>query len=167
RISAEIELINRELFNKKAVQTIERISVTRRNIILLNTIFKPQLRLFHKFESGEIKGYSPETMEMEDYWGNILDSYQKMWDMVEDNGELIEGLAKTFDSLQTNRTNEIVKIMTFISTLFLPLTFLTGLYGMNVDLPFMEKEWIFGGILLVMICFAFGFIYFSKKQRWL
>ena len=121
RVGATIETINRELFNKRADITIERISITRRNIILLNTIFKPQLRLFHKFESGDIRGFSKDGDFMEDYWGNILDYYQKMWDMVEDNGELIEGLSKTFDSMQTNRINEVMKIMTFISTLFLPL----------------------------------------------
>ena len=47
KLGIEVELINRDLFDKKAEKTIERISLTRRNIILLNTIFKPQLRLFH------------------------------------------------------------------------------------------------------------------------
>lgn len=167
RLTADIESINRELFSKKAVQTIEKISVTRRNLILLNTIFKPQLRLFHKFESGEIKGFSPETMEMEDYWGNILDYYQKMWDIVEDSGEIIEGLSKTFDSLQTNRINEIMKIMTFISTLFLPLTFITGVYGMNVQLPLMEHPFLFWGISLIMLTFVGGFIYYAKRKGWM
>ncbi len=166
RIGAEVELINRELFSKKAEQTIERISVTRRNIILLNTIFKPQLRLFHKFESGDIKGFSG-LEEMEDYWGNILDYYQKIWDMIEDNGELIDGLSTTFDSLQTNRINEIMKVMTFISTFFLPLTFLTGLYGMNVVLPLAENTNAFIILIAVMSLFAFIFIMYFKRKKWM
>lgn len=167
RIGAEVELINRDLFSKKAVQTIERISTARRNIIQLNTIFKPQLRLFHKFESGDIKGYSKDGDFMEDYWGNILDYYQKMWDMVEDNAELIEGLSKTFDSLQTNKTNEIMRIMTIISTLFLPLTFITGMYGMNVVLPFAEHPFTFSGIVAFMLAFVAAFIFYLKKKHWL
>jgi magnesium transporter len=167
RIGGQIEEINRDLFSKKAVGTIENISITRKNIILLNTIFKPQLRMFHKFESGDIKGFTKDRDFMDDYWGNILDYYQKMWDMVEDNAELIEGLSKTFDSLQTNRINEVMKIMTFISTLFLPLTFLTGVYGMNVTLPFMNERFIFWGIVIVMCVFVLGFFYFAKKRRWL
>lgn len=166
RIGAEVELINRELFGRKAEQTIERISMTRRNIILLNTIFKPQLRLFHKFESGEIKGFSNHE-EMEDYWGNILDYYQKMWDMVEDNGEIIEGLSTTFDSLQTNRTNEIIKVMTFISTFFLPLTFITGVYGMNVELPLCHHPWAFYMIAAIMLTFATIFIFYFRRKRWM
>lgn len=162
-----IESINRELFNKRAVVTIERISVARRNIILLNTIFKPQLRLFHKIESGAIKGFSENEDFMENYWGDLVDSYQKIWDMVEDNAELIEGLAKTFDSMQTNRINEVMKIMTFISTLFLPLTFITGVYGMNMPLPFVENNSTFWIIMGIMFIFVIFFIIYAKRRRWM
>lgn len=58
-----------------------------------------------------------------------------MWDMVDDYGELVAGLSNTFDSLQTNKTNEIMRMLTIISTIVLPLTFISGLYGMNVELP--------------------------------
>jgi magnesium transporter len=75
KVGLDLELINRELFGNKQVKIIERISVTRKNIILTNTIFKPQLRMFHKFETGQVSGYADN---MEDYWGNILDYYQKM-----------------------------------------------------------------------------------------
>ncbi len=167
RVGAHIESINRELFNKRADLTIERLSITRRNIILLNTIFKPQLRLFQKIESGAIKGFSENSDFMEDYWGNIVDYYQKMWDMVEDNAELIEGLSKTFDSLQTNKTNEIMRIMTLISTIFLPLTFITGVYGMNVELPLMDRSYIFWCIVALMVVFSIFFIYFAKKRHWM
>lgn len=167
RVGVNIESINRDLFNKRADITIERLSMTRRNIILLNTIFKPQLRLFQKFESGTIKGFSENSDFMEDYWGNIVDYYQKMWDMVEDNGELIEGLSKTFDSMQTNRINEVMKIMTLISTIFLPLTFITGVYGMNVELPFMNRSHFFWCIVGFMALVAVFFIFFAKKRRWM
>ncbi len=164
KVGAIVELINRQLFEKKAQKTIELISITRKNIILLNTILKPQLRLFHKFESGEIKGYADN---MEDYWGNILDYYQKMWDMTEDYQELIEGLSKTFDSLQTNKTNEIMKLLTMISSVLLPLTFVTGLYGMNLNLPFSghpDAFWIIIGFTIVIALLMLGFF---RKKDWI
>lgn len=164
RLGTELEAINRDLFSKKSEQTIERVSVFRKNIIQLNTMFKPQLRLFHMFESGDIKGY---VEDMEDYWGNLLDFYQKMWDMVDDYGELVAGLSSTFDSLQANRTNEIMRVLTIISTIVLPLTFFTGLYGMNVQLPGADKSWAFW--LLIGICIAtvaFLLIVF-KRKRWM
>jgi magnesium transporter len=68
RLGSEIDIINRELFTTKSEKIIEQISRFRKNIIHINTIFRPQLRLFHKFESGEVKGFAED---MEDYWGNI------------------------------------------------------------------------------------------------
>lgn len=164
KLGIEVELINRDLFNKKAEKTIERISLTRRNIILLNTIFKPQLRLFHKFESGEIDGYAEN---MEEYWGNILDYYQKMWDMIEDYQELVEGLSKTFDSMQTNRSNEIMKLLTLVSSILLPLTFIASLYGMNVGLPFQNNPLSFWFVMFSMVAIAVGMISYFKRRNWM
>ncbi|NOU45834.1 MAG: magnesium transporter CorA family protein [Bacteroidales bacterium] len=164
KVGLDLELINRELFGTKQVKIIERISVTRKNIILTNTIFKPQLRMFHKFETGQVSGYADN---MEDYWGNILDYYQKMWDMTEDYEELIEGLSKTFDSMQTNKTNEIMKILTLISSIILPLTFITSLYGMNVFLPLAESATAFWILLLGMTVLSVGMIIYFKKRRWM
>jgi magnesium transporter len=164
RIGNEVERISTELFSKKAERVIESISVTRKNIILLDTIFKPQLRLFHKFEGGDIKGFAEN---MEEYWGNILDYLQKCWDMIEDYKELIQGLSTTFDSMQANRTNEIVKILTFFSSILLPLTFITGLYGMNVRLPLGDSPQAFLiilGILLIIILVLLGYF---RSRKWL
>ena len=129
----------------------------------MNTSFKPQLKVFHKFESGGIKGYEEN---MEEYWGNILDQYQKMFDLVEDYGELIEGLSKTFDSLQSNRANEIMKTFTFISTLMLPLTLISGIYGMNVHLPGMSSPYAFVYIIVGMFVVGMGFYLYFKRKGW-
>ncbi|PKP03342.1 MAG: hypothetical protein CVU11_08815 [Bacteroidetes bacterium HGW-Bacteroidetes-6] len=164
RIDHEIEVINKEMFSRKAEKSIEKISITRKNIILLNTTFKPQLRLFHKFESGEVEGF---VENMEEYWGNILDYYQKIWDLIEDDGELIEGLSKTFDSMQANRTNEIMKMLTFISTTLLPLTFLTGLYGMNVNLPFGNHPYAFFMIVGLMVFIMVFLLWYFRRRKWM
>ena len=164
RISNEVDQINYGLFNDKSQKIIEKVSITRKNIIQLDTSFRPQLRLFHKFESGEIKGYAED---MEEYWGNILDYYQKSWDMIEDNKELIEGLAKTFDSLQTNRINEIMKVLTLISTVMLPMTFIASLYGMNIGLPLQNRPEAFIILSVVMLIIVVVFLVFFVKKKWL
>jgi len=164
KIGDDVDAINRSLLDIKSERIIERISVIRKNIILLNTMFKPQLPLFAKFESGQIDGFAEN---MEDYWGNILDYYKQMWDMTEDYAELIEGLSRTFDSLQANRTNEIMKILTLISSILLPLTFLTGLYGMNLNLPLQDDPKSFWIVIGVMIFIALSMFVYFKKKRWL
>jgi len=164
RLGLELDRINEDLFSKRAQKTILQISITRKNIILINTIFKPQLPLFHKFESGQIAGFAEN---MEDYWGNILDYNQKMWDMAEDYQELIEGLSKTFDSLQTNRINEIMKILTFFSAIMLPLTVITGFYGMNVGLPLQNDPRSYIVIIGFMMLVAVMMLFYFKRRKWL
>ena len=82
-----------------------------------------------------------------------------------DYEELIEGLSMTFDSMQTNKTNETMKILTLVSTIILPLTFITGLYGMNVTLPLQEYPWVFWALMAFMTVVAAGFyVYFRHKK---
>jgi magnesium transporter len=164
RLGNEIDLISRDLFSRKTEKIIKQISLFRKNIIHVNTIFRPQLRLFHKFESGEVKGFAED---MEDYWGNILDFYQKMWDMIEDYGELVIGLNRTFDSLQANKTNEIMRVLTIISTIVLPLTFITGLYGMNVYLPMAEHPAAFWMLLGACFLIVFALLFLFRHKRWM
>mgnify|MGYP001277119521 FL=1 len=164
RLGLELDRINEDLFSIRAQKTIMQISITRKNIILVNTIFKPQLPLFHKFESGQIAGYAEN---MEEYWGNILDYNQKMWDMAEDYQELIEGLSKTFDSLQGNRSNEIMKTLTFFSAILLPLTFITGLYGMNIGLPLQSDPRSFGIVMGIMVLVVVTMLFYFKRRKWL
>lgn len=165
RVGAEVDLINYDIFNRRARSIIEQISVTRRNTILLNTTFKPQLRVLHMFEGGAIKGFvDPELIDMEDYWGNILDQYQKMFDSIEDYGELIEGLSQTFDSLLTNRTNDIMRVLTYFSTIMLPLTVVASLFGMNVDFPFITSTSAFWVIVGVMVAMIVALVVFFRKM---
>lgn len=164
KIGDDVDAINRSLFDIRAQQTIERISVIRKNIISLNTMFKPQLPLFARFESKQIEGYANN---MEDYWSNILDYYKQMWDLTEDYAELIEGLSQTFDSMQANRTNEIIKTLTLISSVLLPLTFLTGLYGMNVNLPLQNDPRSFWIVVSAMMIIVIGMYTFFKRKRWM
>ena len=164
RMGTELDVINRELFSSKSEKIIEQISRFRKNIIQLNTMFKPQLRLFKLFESGDIRGFADD---MEEYWGNILDFYQKMWDMIDDYGELVDGLSSTFDSLQTNKTNEIMRMLTIISTIVLPLTFISGLYGMNVGLPFADSPYAFLIVMGICVFILVVLVIFFMKKHWL
>jgi len=163
-VDKSVDTCGKELFSKKPEKTIEKISITRKNVILLNTILKPQMSLFNKLQSGAIKGFADN---MEDYWGNIMDSYQRAWDIIEDDRELIIGYSKTFDSLQVNKTHEIMKILTLVASIFLPLTFIATVFGLMIKLPvreYMQSNLIISGILLGIALFVV--IYF-KIRKWM
>jgi magnesium transporter len=163
-VDKSVDVCGKELFSRKPEKTIEKISITRKNVILLNTILKPQMTLFNKLQGGVIKGFADN---MEDYWGNIMDSYQRAWDIIEDDRELIIGYSKTFDSLQVNKTYEIMKTMTLVASIFLPLTFAALLFGLIIRLPIKEyigPSLITSGIMLGITIFVL--IYF-RIRRWM
>ena len=164
KVDKSVENCGKSLFRKNAEKTIERISITRKNIILLNTIIKPQLLLFNKLQSGTIKGFAEN---MEDYWGNIFDFYQKVYDNLEDNAELIKGYSMTFDSLQVNKTNEVMKILTLVSSILLPLTFLASLYGMNIRLPIQDHPSSFIIIAIIMLGIAITMLIYFRIRKWM
>ena len=164
KIDEDVDECGNALFNKHPEKTIEKISITRKNVILLNTMFRPQMLVFSKLQSGAIKGF---TDNMEDYWGNIHDYYQKIWDMVEDEGELIKGYSTTFDSLQVNKTNQVIKILTLISSILLPMTFITSMYGMNIKLPIQDHPYSFFFVAGSMLCIAILMISYFRFRRWM
>ncbi|HTX87614.1 MAG TPA: magnesium transporter CorA family protein [Bacteroidales bacterium] len=164
KINKNVEACGKLLFSRHAEKTIEKFSVTRKNVILLNTMFKPQLALFNKLQIGAVKGFAEN---MEEYWGNILDAYQRVWDIVEDAGELIKGYSMTFDSLQVNKTNEVIKILTLVSSILLPLTFIASMYGMNIDLPIQHNPRSFIILCAVMVAIAIGMVIYFKIRKWM
>jgi magnesium transporter len=163
-IDQDVDQCGKALFGKNAESTLVKISVTRKNLILLNTMFKPQMDLFTKLKSGSIRGFDGD---MQDYWSNIMDYFQKLWDVVEDDGELIRGYSMTFDSLQVNRTNEVIKILTLISSVLLPLTFIASLYGMNIKLPIQDHPFSFFFVAGGMIIIAILMVIFFKMKKWM
>lgn len=164
QVDKNVDDCGKAIFGKKAEPLIEKISKTRKNVILLNTMFKPQIVLFNKLQSGAIKGFADD---MEDYWGSIMDSYQKIWDMVEDDEELIKGYSMTFDSLQVNKTNEVMKILTLVSSILLPLTFIASLYGMNIKLPVQDHPFSFYIVSGSMALLALLMVIFFKIKKWM
>ena len=73
----------------------------------------------------------------------------------------------TFDSLQVNKTNEVMKILTLVSSILLPLTFLASLYGMNIRLPFQDHEFSFAIVAGSMVGLAILMVIYFKIRKWM
>jgi Mg2+ and Co2+ transporter CorA len=77
---------------------------------------------------------------------------------------LVEGLSSTFDSLQTNRTNDIMRLLTIFNAVLLPLTVVTGLFGMNIDFPFITNVTAFWCVIGAMVIITFTLILVFNRQ---
>ncbi|MFA6512383.1 MAG: magnesium/cobalt transporter CorA [Patescibacteria group bacterium] len=88
-------------------------------------------------------------------------------DTVETYRDLLSGLTDLYVSSISNRTNEVMKVLTIIATIFIPLTFIVGLYGMNFRyMPELEQRWGYPAILILMFIIAMGMLGYFKRKRW-
>ena len=102
------------------------------------------------------------------FWRDLYDHAVQVMDMVENARESLASMHDTYLSSLSNRMNEVMKMLTIISTIFIPLTFIAGIYGMNFkNMP--ELEWKDGYyvILAVMVGIAALLVVYFRRQRWL
>ena len=165
-ISNTIDYIDRQLEeNHKSSSVIEDISMTRRNIVVFETMIKPALPIFADLEKGKYKELNGEMMP---YWSNILDHLQKIWERLEDNKELIQGISLSHESILSNRSNELVKFLTVITSISFPFVIINNLYSMNVKgLPYADQPWIVTFLFLVIFSGGLLIIAYFKYRDWL
>ncbi|MBI1918973.1 magnesium transporter CorA family protein [Candidatus Microgenomates bacterium] len=164
-ISLTIDRIDKQLETGHSEKILEEISTTRRNIVVYHTMTKPMIPLFRGLEEGKHRQLNDELTPL---WGNILDHLQKIWDRLEDNRELIEGISESNESLLSSKTNRIITILTIFSAILLPLNLLASIYGMNVQgLPFANTPTAFITVMLLMSAVGIILLFLFKSRRWL
>jgi magnesium transporter len=165
RISANIEETEDNIFTSKRMpRAIEAISTLRRDVISFRRIIWPMRAVIGSLEP-RIRRFT--KMDLSVYFGDTIDHVDKIWDALDEYKEIIEGLNDTHDSLATNRTNEVMRMLTIIATILLPLTVVASIYGMNVPLPFQESGYSFIFVLAIWVTIVSGMLYFFRRHRWI
>ena len=153
------------LFEEEREEKVLRVILElKRNIISMRRILLPQRTLVAALEHKS-KRFLGEELEV--YFDDVLDAIERQWELLETSKEVINALQESFESWIQNKTNRIIRVLTVFSVTMLPLTVLTGLYGMNVDLPYANNSHAFliiaGFLLLSLIS---SITYFGWK-KWL
>jgi len=158
------EIEDRLFESEEQVDLLREIMTLKRNIITMRSILLPQRTLVATLEHKNKKFVSEELAL---YFDDILDNIERQWALLETAKEISEALQDTHESWLSHKTNAVVKVLTIFSVTMLPLTVITGFYGMNISLPYQHSIHAFSGILismLLMLLVMFG--YFAKK-KWL
>lgn len=164
KLGQMLEDLDDEIFTSRSRDIIQDISILRRDIIAFRRIIKPQISVIASLEH---RRRTSDHEDMEAFYSDLSDHISKIWDSLEEYKDIIESLSATYDSLSTHRLNEVIKTLTIISVMLLPLTLISGLYGMNVALPFSEEPWSFFLILGILITTAVGMLAFFRARKWL
>ncbi|NPV66218.1 MAG: magnesium transporter CorA family protein [Anaerolineae bacterium] len=164
KVDANIRAVEENLFTENLRQVIEDITLLRRDIIALRRIIRPQIAIVANLEKVD-RAFIHEELDV--YFGDIVDHLQKASDLLADHDEVIAVLANSADTLASHRINEVIRILTVISVIMLPLTLISSVYGMNVDLPHDENPYAFIEIILLMGLIMVAMLTFFKRKKWL
>lgn len=166
RLTERIETIEDAIFDRSSLKTVQEISVVRRDLIALRRIMKPQLAIVSQLEHRGLPIVRSD-IETDVYFGDIADHLGKIWDSLDDLKEVLDGLSDTFDSLASHRLNEVIKALTVISVIILPLTLITSVFGMNVPLPYEHSPYALIIISAIMLAITVGMILVFRGRRWI
>ena len=165
RLGDRIEEIDEQILTEPRAEDIREIHHLKRDILHLRKAVWP----FREAAGAIARSESPLLCaETRVFWRDLHDHAIRIIDMAEMSREILGGIHDTYLSSISNRMNEIMKMLTIISTIFIPLTFVVGVYGMNFEhMPELKWRYGYGLIWVVMLAVAGGlFVYFMRK-KWL
>jgi len=166
KIGTNIEDTEDNIFSSsKVLKAIEDLSILRRDVISFRRTIWPMRSVIGSLEP-KIRRFT--DMDMAVYFGDMVDHVDKIWDGLDEYKEIIEGLNATYDSLATHRTNEVIRMLTIIATILLPITVVASIFGMNIPLgPFKDSPYSALYISLICVLIISGMLYFFRRQRWI
>ncbi len=160
-----IEGIEERIFDGNAGQIVKEISIVRRNLINFRRTMKPQIKIVGSLER---KDWEFLRGDLDVYWGDVSDHTVQIWERLEDLWDVIEGLSETIESITSHRINEVMKILTIFSVIMLPLSVISGIYGMNIrQLPLASHPLSFLVIVGIMAAIASGMLVYFRRSGWL
>jgi len=163
-IYKSISVLEDKVLDSLDKNSIADILILKRNTLLCKNILKPEIVLLRKLEQTDLKYISDE---MEVYFGDIVDHAEKVSDILGTCLELIESLYQSYQSLMSNKINDVMRILTTISVIIMPLTLISGIYGMNINLPFQTSEYAFIIVIEAMLFISLVMLIFFRKKDWI
>jgi len=128
----KIDEIEAEIFDRPKRDTVEKVFTIKRAVLYLRRIVAPQREVLNRLARDDI-----EMIDAKDrvYFRDVYDHYVRLYDIIEGVRDLVSGTLDTYLSVTNNRMNDIMKTLTVITTLFMPISFLSGFFGMNFFQP--------------------------------
>jgi magnesium transporter len=168
RVADNIESVEVNIFSEGNHTTVREISGLRRNIISLRRIMGPMRVTINGLEA-KIKRYSQTDLAV--FFGDTVDHLDKVWDALEEYKEVIEGLNSAYDSLASERMNDILRVLTILATIGTVLTVIVGYFGMNIPIPGGANPggYVFSWVVLLVLMLGImaGMLLYFRRKNWL
>jgi len=165
KIGDKIEGLEEDLISNPDTKTLKTIHILKREMISLRRSIWPLREVISgisRKESSLIK----ETTGI--FLRDVYDHTVQVIDTIENFRDMVSGMLDIYLSSLSNRMNEVMKVLTIFASIFIPLTFVAGIYGMNFAyMPELGWKWGYFGVLAVMACIGIAMLVYFKRKHWL
>jgi magnesium transporter len=162
KIGHKLDTIEDEMFEGRSEEVVRDISNVKQEIISYRKIIKPERATLRVLER-HTRRFLPEELEV--YFDDIVDAAERIWDLLDNYKEVVEGLESTNESVISHRQNDILRILTVFSVVLLPLTLITGIFGMNVHFPGFGTSGAWWAVVGAMAAVLIGLLAFFRYKR--
>lgn len=163
-IGRKLRRLEDDIFEGRSFEIVRDISNTKQEIINFRAIIRPQRAVFRALERAKQRYL---TEELDIYFDDLTDASERIWDVLENFKEIIEGLEGSNESLISHRVNDALRVLTAFSVVLLPQTLIASIFGMNVLFPGENTPDAFWWLLVIMAVMTVGLIAFFKRRGWL
>jgi magnesium transporter len=164
KIAFKLDVIEDEMFEGRSEEIVRDISNVKQEIISYRKIIKPERATLRVLER-RVETFLPEELEL--YFDDIVDAAERIWDLLDNYKEVVEGLESTNESVISHHQNDVLRLLTVFTVIVLPLTMLTGVFGMNVAFPGESTREAFWVILALLVAVLVAMVGFFRWKRWL
>jgi magnesium transporter len=164
KIGFKLEALEDDVFEGRADEVVRDLSNVKQEIISYRKIIKPERSTLRVLER-HVERFLPEELEL--YFDDLIDAAERIWDTLDNYKEVVEALEDTNESVIAHRQNDVLRVLTVFASIVLPLTLVTGFFGMNVKFPGFDTAWAFWVILVAMVITLAGLLGFFRYKRWL
>jgi magnesium transporter len=162
KIGHKLDTVEDDMFEGRAEEVVRDISNVKQEIISYRKIIKPERSTLRVLER-RAERFLPEELDV--YFDDIVDSAERIWDLLDNYKEVVEGLESTNESVISHRQNDILRVLTIFSVVLLPLTLITGIFGMNVHFPGFggsEAWWVVVGVMIAVLVGVLGWFRYKR-----
>jgi len=166
KLDKEIQRTEDVIFNDPDRKVLNKIFDLKENVLALRRILGPQRETMNFIARGSYQPIIPDSLSI--YFRDVSDLLARINDNLDTYRDLLTSAVDGYMSATSNKLNEIMKVLTIIATIMMPLTLITGIYGMNFRfMP--EVTWRYGYFVIVgiMLSIAAGMLLFFKKKKWI
>jgi magnesium transporter len=164
KIGAKLDSIEPAIFEERSEDVVRDISNAKQEIIAYRKIIKPERSTLRLLERSTQR-FLPENLEV--YYDDIVDASERIWDLLDNYKEVIEGLESTNESFISHNQQYRLQLLTVVTVILLPLTLLASVFGMNVRVPGQGDIAAFWVLLGIMVVLGLGLLGLFRWRRWL